>query len=107
MSEMIERVARGIFASQEWPEFHPAYEVSSEIFEIAARAAIEAMREPTQAMLQEGASGSGEDSEATALGAWETMIDAALQEKEAGENPSATNPERTDTAVDNMKGKRG
>jgi hypothetical protein len=44
-----------------------------------ARAAIEAMREPTKAMIEAGASGSGEDSEDVATGAWESMIDVALK----------------------------
>jgi hypothetical protein len=33
--------------------------------------------EPTEAMIEAGASGSGEDSEATAIGAWEAMLAAA------------------------------
>jgi hypothetical protein len=56
----------------------------------AARAAIAAVRahdaergmvtvpkQPTDAMLRAGATGSGEDSESVALGAWEAMIAAA------------------------------
>jgi|GEM_PF-5489367 len=40
---------------------------------------IEAMREPTEAMLEAGAEGSGEDSRGVATGAWNAMIEAALK----------------------------
>lgn len=49
----------------------------------AARAAIKAMREPTDEMVRAGADGSGEGSEACAEGAWSAMLDAALAEPTA------------------------
>ena len=84
---MVERVARAIDPGA-WEDdlstptrdgvisFHKRRQYSC----VIARAVIEAMREPTSLMLKEGAAGSGEDSEATALGAWDAMIDAALAE---------------------------
>ena len=53
MTEMIERVARALFA-QECREFAqwPGTEENQEYWRAAARAAIEAMREPTEAMLE-------------------------------------------------------
>lgn len=48
-----------------------------------AVAALKVMRLPTTEMLKAGAIGSGEDSEAVALGAWEAMIDVALAEPAA------------------------
>ena len=52
---MVTRAARAMFASQQWPEqFHPSFEVEQERFETAARAAIEAMREPTDSMSVSG-----------------------------------------------------
>lgn len=43
-----------------------------------ARAAIEAMKEPTEYMVDAGASGSGEDSSGVAIGAWRAMVESAL-----------------------------
>jgi|GEM_PF-3706584 len=43
--QLVERVARAIFASQDWPEFHPSFERTKEVFTTAARAAIKAVRE--------------------------------------------------------------
>lgn len=40
---------------------------------------IGAMREPTPKMIQAGSIGSGEDSNAVALGAWQAMVDEALK----------------------------
>ena len=79
MSEMIERVARAIFK-----EMLPAIRMTEQdaaYYSTVAHAAIEAMREPTEAMIKEGAYGSGEDSAGVACGAWKAMIDAALDEK--------------------------
>ena len=71
MTEMIERVARAIAQCLN----EPGQCSYSDI----ARAAIEAMREPTEAMIKEGAYGSGEDSAGVACGAWKAMIDEALK----------------------------
>ena len=74
MSEdIVARVGGAILLAE--TEWTPKSPVSKE--RAMAIAAIEAMREPTRAMLEAGAVGSGEDSENTALGAWEAMIDAA------------------------------
>lgn len=79
MSEMIERVARAVSQSfhdegyiegvsdpAEWNEFLKA-----------ARAAIEAMREPTDRMVWDGGTALHDKGEDTA-GIWAAMIDAAL-----------------------------
>lgn len=73
MSEMIERVARALFIEyghepEEWCEAHRVHYIA------VARAAIAAMREPTEAMVD--ASGMG--SQLTS-GMWSAMIDAALK----------------------------
>ena len=75
MSEMIERVARAI-----WKKADEQYlgTEKMEDCDAIARAAIEAMREPTMEMIAAGAHGSGEDSDRVAIGAWKEMIDAAL-----------------------------
>lgn len=92
MSSMIERVARGL-ARRAWPKF-TAKDVPFIQYNMAggadrycdecwsyyaadARAAIEAMREPTKAMIEAGwADAQAEDAGAT----WKSMIDAALAE---------------------------
>lgn len=89
MSEMIERVAKAAYSSlfidgDKWPEV--LCSVSAEQFRKAARAAIEAMREPTQIMINAGEScddeGSPNDGDfgrvANAEEHWQAMIDAAL-----------------------------
>lgn len=74
MNEMLQKVGGAILiADLEWTPKSP---MSRE--ETLARAAIEAMREPTKSMIAAGAKGSGEDSDDVALGAWEGMIDSAL-----------------------------
>lgn len=72
---MVEKVARAICDKEE-----PDGLGNWEFYRDHARAAIEAMREPTDAMLRAGAIGSGEDSENTASGAWDSMIAVALFE---------------------------
>jgi hypothetical protein len=75
MSEMIERVAKAI-EDHCWK-----YEVRVPLNSCGiARAAIAAMRKPTERMLDAGATGSGEDTTDCALGAWAEMIDEALYE---------------------------
>ena len=76
MTTMIERVARAICLSQTqservWQSFFPE-----------ARAAIEAMREPTEAMRAAVREVGGIQAVAYANAAWPTMIDAALSEEE-------------------------
>jgi len=78
---MIERVARAMLATGPltWDQIHPK---SQSDYIKMARAAIAAMREPSEAMIKEGAYGSGEDSAGVACGAWKAMIDEALKQKE-------------------------
>jgi hypothetical protein len=86
MSEMVERVARAIFEAEytggEGDEYR--WERSQDAYRVQARAAIEAMREPTDAMRDAMrlantniAGGYG------GPGGWEAAIDAALADREA------------------------
>jgi len=100
MSEMVERVARALldapldndkvepetvrcmlescYASQiDYGVSESAKEHVVEIGRIAARAAIEAMREPTEAMLEAGDTAMTRNHD-TSEDAWPAMIDAAL-----------------------------
>jgi hypothetical protein len=70
MSEMIEHVARAINAEL----FRQGVIVN--FGTVLARAAIESMREPTEAMYEAGGMAEGE-----APDLWRAMIDAALAEK--------------------------
>jgi len=84
MSEMIERVAKAIEAASQ-PPGQKDYKI---LMENAARAAIEAMREPTDSMIVEAmttayptvaeAGGVLEQGRAAARLEWQAMIDAAL-----------------------------
>lgn len=74
MSEMVERVAAAIRESRPL-DCYAAYEQ-------AARAAIEAMREPTEAMVGEGkAAPTYGDGVSDIPKVWRAMIDAALVDK--------------------------
>lgn len=89
MSEMVERVARGLWESEPvifaWgpQERHRIpWDVAVErdlagvgIFRQFARAAIKAMREPTEAMCDAGDEYNGND-----RAVWQSMIDAALKD---------------------------
>lgn len=78
---MVERVARAIARDDYdgddlWDEFGPGNKAS---YTANARAAIEAMREPTEKMSDEGAANNfGKPSYA----AWQAMIDAVLLEQQ-------------------------
>lgn len=87
---MIERVAKALyenFFTDEWPPADaPDLGMDADNFRKAARAAIEAMREPTEEMIKRGhlcdplgvdvkAGGEAEDVYGTT---WRAMIDAAL-----------------------------
>lgn len=89
-SEMVERVAGALHAAHAevgWPADE------CETCDKLARAAIEAMREPTEAMIRAGEPvvydcyslepGEGLD-ENPALPTWQAMIDAALQDEVVG-----------------------
>lgn len=73
MSEMIERVARAIDEASQ-PPGQKDYKV---LMKNAARAAIEAMREPTMDM--ESAASNWQGAQMTYSDVWRAMIDAALK----------------------------
>lgn len=79
MSEMVERVARGIHLRRpnsrrtKWEDCSDEYRTGTMR---DAHAAIEAMREPTEAMLSEYFEGKGRD---TFVYHWQKGIDAALK----------------------------
>lgn len=83
MSEMVERVARAMLSAHDWTQNHDRTESGwdsvspdwQEVYRAMARAAIEGMREPTEAMLD----ATGGDCRMWAPGAWNLMIDAALE----------------------------
>jgi hypothetical protein len=87
MSEMVERVAIAIAGGlNAWAEMWE--ESLREEYRIDARAAIEAMREPTDAMLERGSvglydcaahDGHGGVETSPPLPVWQNMIDAALK----------------------------
>lgn len=91
MTDMVETVARAIFSANTGTDYyevyHPGFEYEQAHWETLARAAIEAMRTPTKAML--GAVEAEEDRRGyvaaayeslDAEAAWPVMIDAALNE---------------------------
>jgi len=82
MSEMIERVARAIFRA-DYPEegegSEIAWEKRAHWYSEAARAAIEAMREPTEEMSEAGNVPTYQWVDNTADDVWSRMIDAALK----------------------------
>lgn len=100
MSEMIERVARAIYASDEFANEKPTWDEIAEFIPEAnvhemyrnmACAAIEAMREPTEEMKVAGTSKEYGPSPGYSLDAydaedvWRLMIDAALSTSKRGE----------------------
>jgi hypothetical protein len=68
---MIERVARALYAME-----YSGDSTTAEFWERMARAAIEAMREPTQAMLDAG------EPQVLTETVWRSMIDAVLHNEE-------------------------
>lgn len=74
MSEMVDRVAKALEARLKGNEFLS--------YEDAARAAIEAMREPTKRMAM---AGYGANDMKPAKAAWTAMIDAALKSDATGD----------------------
>ena len=74
MSEMVERVARAIISSA---SSYAGYEANSDYWDSLARAAIEAMREPTEAMVNAAPDLRGVDFYPTDV--WRAMIEAALK----------------------------
>jgi hypothetical protein len=87
MSEMVERVAKVIcgqyMISEGFDESELAAAEAGEMwrdFRVSARAAIEAMREPTKAMVaQYENNGYGDIGDRDAAIIWDEMIDAALR----------------------------
>lgn len=76
MSEMVERVARAMMYADWGSDRTPPPDVSIKNYYAMARAAIEAMREPTAGMVE---ATEGWDSHRVA---WQLMIDAALTPSE-------------------------
>lgn len=105
MSEMIERVARAIYDAQngidgdqvgdmlytdhriDGPDAETCRAQVMRVCNYAARAAIAAMREPTEVMIE--ASNREWDGRMSyrSSGAWQAMIDAALSEKSGNADP--------------------
>jgi len=85
MSEMIKRVALAIAKEMAAYKDSPTAEVHD--LQLLARRAIEAMREPTAAMVEKGAEftkddfGCPEDFQGYAKDCWQDMIDAALKQQ--------------------------
>ena len=82
MSEMIERVAKAIYEEDDpwhkawpWPNLNES-QGSPEPYRRIAAAAIKAMREPSEAMIEAGQQRS--DETITAVDVYRAMIDAAL-----------------------------
>ncbi len=87
MTDMVERVARAMFydTNRDYPaySFHAADETTQATYISNARAAIEAMREPTEDMEIAGDTETGWDKHEMphpARNSWQAMIDAALNE---------------------------
>ncbi|MBR2268746.1 hypothetical protein [Sphingobium sp.] len=81
MSEMIERVAKAIYEEDDpwhkawpWPNLNES-QGSPEPYRRIAAAAIKAMREPSEAMIE---AGQQTDETITAVDVYRAMIDAAL-----------------------------
>lgn len=74
MSEMVERVASAIFET-----IHYDCDGAGFLSREAARAAIEAMREPTDAMINPGCD-AAVNSGGNSILVWRAMIDAAINE---------------------------
>lgn len=89
MTTMIERVAEAIFTAMVIDLAEGRSAVTTFYIDnarSAARAAIETMREPTEAMVAKGSwasLGRGEVGSTGAVNAYRAMIEAALNEKEA------------------------
>ncbi len=78
MSEMVERVAQAIAkaTNETWAGFSESHK---NMHRIRARAAIEAMREPTAEMIEEGRVGALEISTNAVVTTWRGMVDRALR----------------------------
>lgn len=86
MSEMVERVARAILASHDYSKndgkeggFESLSPEWQEVLLANARAAIEAMRWPTDAMFTIGSNRLNDDGDYDAEDVWFGMIDEALK----------------------------
>lgn len=89
---MVEKVARAIYEATPFPNTEGPYEAQTDEYrrmcKVLARAAIEALREPTEEMANEGMNAGtdaddpyepGNMSSAT-IPIWQAMLDAALKE---------------------------
>jgi hypothetical protein len=72
MTDMVERVARAIYAAECWDTATPGF------YQHAARAAIAAMREPTDEMVDAAWEPSVPPGN---VAIWQAMIDAAMGDK--------------------------
>lgn len=77
-NEMIERVAKAIFAGCDWDKL--TTELDRRLRFDAAKAAIAAMRVPTDKMYIEGSLAIVNSNGRETYDCWEAMIDAALKE---------------------------
>lgn len=89
MTDMIERVARALYNREarghgDWSVDCPPGSTFERYWLDSARAAIEAMREPTEAMYRAAETAIDPLSSESAVGQyWPAMIDAALAERDA------------------------
>lgn len=98
-NEMVERVAKALYEATPFKETEGGYDAQSDLYRrscrLLARAAIEAMREPTDAMVD---AAYGRERTGTERGNWRAMIDAALTETQASSSEIAVQrqPEKQD-----------
>lgn len=88
MTNMVEKVAEALWAAQEPRQTAWAREIHRRDYERLARAALEALREPTEAMLDASFIDDGRGSDVDwvlATKVWQAMIDAALSPPQSGD----------------------
>lgn len=85
---MIETVARALYDATPFKQTAGGFEEQSDVYQrmcmVLARAAIEAMRVPTEAMVEEGYCAVPSFGDHNPNAAWRAMIDAALNEQVTG-----------------------
>ena len=82
MSEMVERVAKELARVRQAANWGELAEKGREFWRKDARAAIAAMREPTEAMLSPPVAQRSWWEDMTPLTVWQAMIDEALEMRE-------------------------
>ena len=93
-TEMVERVARALYAATPFKQAEGGYHEQSDVYRrsclLLARAAIEAMREPTEAMVDAFVwYGHGKTIGDVARIGWQSMIDAALSGQDLDQDAAA------------------